>query len=688
MNPITYPEALSAPVHDELEDGAAVPHFTAGATFAGYRIESVAGIGGMGIVYRATHLALGTTVALKIVMPELADDPSFRERFKRECRMAASIRHPNVVRIHHAGEEQGRLFQAMELIDGGDLRELVMRNGLLPLDRAVCILGQVASALDAAHAVGLVHRDVKPANVLIEDATGDAFLTDFGLSKSTTQGGGVTHTGQWLGTPDYIAPEQIRGDGTDARTDVYALGAVLFQMVTGEVPFAKENDAAKLFAHMTDMPPAPSTLRPDAPPALDAVVARAMAKDPAERYGSAGELAAAAAQAVRVDALNATQVVAKQPRPTQPPPPVPPTAPVSRAPVWTPPPVPPVPPLAPPPGFPPVNGTSPVSQGGAGPRRWLLGLIPVGGLALVGLVGGAIAIGAAGGMPDDQLVRDRVAAFAAADTGEEACDQYSEAYVRQTYQSADQCVADEKDAKPFTLNVGAVTVTGDSAVVQAQDSPAGDPWQLRLVRDGDEWLIAGIKADEAQVRGTVRDYAATSSGEEHCALLSKGWRTRVEEDGETCEQVFSDVEPTQYPVEGIDVTGSRAEVRTRETNGQLVILGLVKEGAVWKIDEHQNLEDNAREIVTTYLTTRDGEEFCNTLTDQIIGSDPGDFRACVKANNGNAPATGFEITDVRISKHSTGYVTVTYSDGERVGFRLKRVENDGVSFWLIDNVRQ
>ncbi len=210
-----------------------MPDLAEGSVFAGHRIEGVAGRGGMGTVYRATHLALDHLVALKVIAPDLAGDGSFRERFKSESRIAVSLRHPNVVPIHHAGEEGGLLFVTMDLVDGPDLRQLLSARGPLDPEPAISILEQIASALDVAHSRGLVHRDIKPGNVLIEEREGrdHAFLTDFGLTKRIDQAsedGALTSTGAFVGTLDYVAPEQIRGDRLDARTDVYALGGVLF----------------------------------------------------------------------------------------------------------------------------------------------------------------------------------------------------------------------------------------------------------------------------------------------------------------------------------------------------------------------------------------------------------------------------------------------------------------------------
>ena len=272
----------------------------AGTVFAGHRIDELIGRGGMGVVYRATQLVLERTVALKLVAPERAVDEGFRERFKRESRLAASIDHPHVITIFEAGESDGQLYVTMRFVDGTDLDELLAREGALPPSRAAEIVAQVASALDAAHAHGLVHRDIKPANVLLAPTGGGdhAFLTDFGLTKRVEGTERLTQTGQWIGTLDYASPEQIAGQGVDARTDVYALGCLLFKAVTGSVPFTREDDVAKLWAHVNDAPPAPSEARGGVPPALDDVVRRALAKQAEERFPSAGDLGRAAVAAV------------------------------------------------------------------------------------------------------------------------------------------------------------------------------------------------------------------------------------------------------------------------------------------------------------------------------------------------------------------------------------------------------
>jgi hypothetical protein len=269
-----------------------VPDPRIGSVIAGHRIERLVGRGGMGVVYAAVDVSLDRTVALKLIAPELAAEPGFRARFMTESRIAASIDHPNVVPIFRAGEEDGLLFLAMRFVDGDDLRTIVERDGPLSPERAAVVVAQMAAALAAAHARGLVHRDVKPANVLV---TGDdhCYLTDFGLVKDLAATTGVTRTGEVLGTLDYVAPERIQGGATGPWTDVYALGCVLFFALTGRVVFPLDAPESKLWAHVSEPPPSLSALRPAIPPALDEVVARALAKDPRQRYDGAPALAAA-----------------------------------------------------------------------------------------------------------------------------------------------------------------------------------------------------------------------------------------------------------------------------------------------------------------------------------------------------------------------------------------------------------
>jgi serine/threonine protein kinase len=246
---------------------ASISHLESGTALGGYRIDGVAGQGGMGVVYRATQLDLGRAVALKVIAAELADNLDFRNRFKSEAQLAASIDHPNVVPIYEAGEADGVLYLAMRYVEGTDLRTLVESAGRLDAERAVRLVWQIAGALDAAHRRGLVHRDVKPPNVLVaNEGEEHAYLTDFGLTKNAAASGGFTRTGHFVGTPDFAAPEQIRGEHADARADVYALGAVLFHALTGRVPFPRDSELAKMYAHLNDPAPAASPLAPGIPP--------------------------------------------------------------------------------------------------------------------------------------------------------------------------------------------------------------------------------------------------------------------------------------------------------------------------------------------------------------------------------------------------------------------------------------
>jgi len=269
-----------------------VPDLLPGAEIAGCRIEAVAGRGGMGIVYRATQLSLGRPVAVKLIAPERAGDPGFRERFERESRVAAAIDHPNVIPVYAAGEEGGHLYLVMRYVKGTDLQGLLARERRLPAERVAAIALQVGAALDAAHAVGLVHRDVKPANVLL---SGDhAYLADFGLSQVVGTDTRLTSTGQWIGTADFMAPEQFSGDEVDARADIYALGCVLYNALTGETPYPRGTVPATMLAHLHDDPPRPTAGAEDVPAGFDRVIARALAKDPERRYPSAGDLGRAA----------------------------------------------------------------------------------------------------------------------------------------------------------------------------------------------------------------------------------------------------------------------------------------------------------------------------------------------------------------------------------------------------------
>ena len=283
-----------------------------GAVLAGYRVESLLGRGGMSVVYLAEHVSLGRKVALKVLASPLAHDPSFRERFMRESQRAAGLDHPNVIPIYDAGEvdggdADGLLYIAMRYVDGPDLRSLLRREGRLGVGRTLYMLEQVASALDAAHDNDLIHRDVKPSNILIAEPSEHVYLTDFGVAKQTSAPD-LTRTGIFVGTIEYAAPEQIEGLTLDRRTDVYALGCVLYECLAGRPPFERDAEVAVMHAHLTSPPPRLTEVRQDLPKELDRVVTRAMAKSRDERFATAPELVDAAHAVLRRSATTSHSV--------------------------------------------------------------------------------------------------------------------------------------------------------------------------------------------------------------------------------------------------------------------------------------------------------------------------------------------------------------------------------------------
>ena len=390
-----------------------LPRLEHGSVFAGYWIDRLLDRGGMGVVYKAMDIDLDRAVALKLIAPEWMDDENATTRFRTEARLAASLEHPNIVPVHRGGEEQGVLYLAMRFVPGTNLRRMIDRSPL-SFETTGVILTQIAGALDAAHARGLVHRDVKPANILISDETAHthAYLTDFGLTKRPGSTGSLTGTGLWVGTADYVAPEQIQGQAIDGRADIYSLGCVLYEMLTGEVAYPKDGDIAKLWAHISNPPPQPSATRPDLVPAFDAVVAKATAKDPDDRYATAGEMATAAREAIALQQqapsaggappISLAGTVPPAPAPPAPtPPPTPmPAAPGSWAatapstPASTPPSMPPVaqpahassaqgqapPPAAPPPAAPPSRSAS------GGRSIAVIALVALGALAVAAVL--------------------------------------------------------------------------------------------------------------------------------------------------------------------------------------------------------------------------------------------------------------------------------------------------------------
>jgi hypothetical protein len=286
-----------------------------GEDFAGFGLRAVLGRGGMSVVYEAENRRLGSTIALKVLAPELANDDVFRERFLKESRIAASLSHPNVIPIYDVGPCDDLLFIAMRYVNGSDLRTILKTQERIAPMQALVLVGQAGRALDAAHREGLVHRDVKPANFLVERGGGDdpdhLYLADFGITKHALSRSGLTATGQFVGTIDYIAPEQIQDRQVDGRADIYSLGCVLYECLTGRVPFAKNVDAAVIWAHVEEMPVDPSSVRPELPAAIDEVIGRALAKDPDDRYDSCHEFIAAARLALDIQGSGTTASRAK-----------------------------------------------------------------------------------------------------------------------------------------------------------------------------------------------------------------------------------------------------------------------------------------------------------------------------------------------------------------------------------------
>ncbi len=273
-----------------------------GSLVSGYRVERMLGSGGMGTVYLAVQLSLNRPVALKMLASELSRDVAFRARFAREGEVQAALDHPHIVPIYEAGDSDSGLFLAMRYVRGSTLKDLILGGALDP-ERAIRLLTPVADALDAAHAAGLIHRDVKPQNILV-DSTEWPYLADFGLTRAGGSSG-ITRTGQLVGTFDYIAPEQVQGLSASPRSDQYAMAAVLFECLTGEVPYPRDSDAALLYAQVHESPPSLSARRGDVPPAFDAVIQCGMAKDPAERFVSVRALMAAAQDALRASDVPA-----------------------------------------------------------------------------------------------------------------------------------------------------------------------------------------------------------------------------------------------------------------------------------------------------------------------------------------------------------------------------------------------
>ncbi len=295
------------------EDFPLLAGFRAGSVLAGYRLEAQIGAGGMAAVFRARDERLGRLVALKILAPAMAADGAFRRRFIAESRAAAAVDDPHIIPVYEAGEASGVLFIAMRFVGGGDLRAVLDREGALAPGRAAGFISPVALALDAAHGAGLVHRDVKPANILVDARPGrpdHVYLSDFGVSKGAVSSVSLTGAGHFVGTPGYSAPEQIQGLAVDGRTDQYALACVAYQLLAGVAPFERDQGMSVLLAHLSEPPPALSSRRPDLPAAADQVLARGLAKVPEKRYDSCQDFASALREALGVAPYDSGRSVA------------------------------------------------------------------------------------------------------------------------------------------------------------------------------------------------------------------------------------------------------------------------------------------------------------------------------------------------------------------------------------------
>jgi serine/threonine protein kinase len=298
----------------EEPDGL-LPVFAAGSRVAQYRLEERVGVGGMAVVFRAWDELLDRRVALKILTPALGADELFRRRFLREARAAAAVDDPHIIPVYEAGEAGGALFIAMRDVPGGDARSLVRREGRLSWERAAAIVSAVASALDAAHGSGLVHRDVKPANILVDvrpDGPDRVYLSDFGLCKGALFSNGPTRPGQFLGTLSYASPEQLGGKLVDGRADQYSLACAAFEWLSGAPPFPHDQPGAVMWAHMSEPPPPLTSRQPDLPPAVDEVLARALAKKPEDRYASCRDFADSLSAAVHLAPSDGAAVTSQE----------------------------------------------------------------------------------------------------------------------------------------------------------------------------------------------------------------------------------------------------------------------------------------------------------------------------------------------------------------------------------------
>ena len=364
-----------------------------GHEIGGYRVDDLIGRGGMSVVYLAEQLVLGRKVALKLLSPELSEDEEFRRRFVRESRLAANLEHPNIIPVYEAGEVDGLLFIAMRYVQGSDLRALLGREGPLPLDRMIEVISQAAYALDAAHSRGLVHRDVKPGNILVASGEGPedsehVYLSDFGLTKRTDSKSRLTSTGQFVGTLHYVAPEQIQGKDVSGRTDLYALACVAYECLAGSPPFERDSEVAVMYAHLQEPPPNINVVRDDLAPPVGEALARALAKAPEERFENCRSFMRALRDASGAPVTSTSAATGPMPQPDEPAD----TPPGTAIPVAT--------------GTSASAITGPMEREAAptAPHQQRTGVpmwIVVGAIAVVGLAGGAFLLTRDGGDPRD-----------------------------------------------------------------------------------------------------------------------------------------------------------------------------------------------------------------------------------------------------------------------------------------------
>jgi Protein kinase domain len=553
-----------------------------GAAIGGYRIEGVAGRGGMGVVYRARQLRPDRVVALKVINPELARDPTFRARFELEANIAASIEHPNVLPIYEFGEEGGVLYLTMRWVEGTDMRQVLIREGALEPARAARIVEQVADALDAAHASGLVHRDVKPGNILLVERGGreHAFLTDFGLTKRTSgdaAGETLTQAGSWVGTLDYVAPEQIQGQAIDARADVYSLGCVLFQALSGRVPFERDSDVSKIYAHISEPPPDLAHVVAGVSPTLAGVVMKAMAKKPEDRFASAGDFGRAAVAAAQQQALPdlqgsvaVGQAAGDTPTVAQP---LPPAAATTAAAATA------------------AAATATPAYAPPGRKRPPIALLAGGALALVAIAVVLVVVlsssSSSSRRADPRKEVETAAANFMAASGASTCDLVSPAFIARNYKGLADCRKSFATANSESISgPQTVSVTGSRAT-DSFDLASGHHYSLVLVKENGKWVIDDSSDDTQDAQNAAHDYV-TAKGAEVCKLVTPSLRS-AKFGGANCESTESSYKPVKASGDQVKATSARA-TDDLSIGGKQGTLTLVKVSGSWLVESDTTLK--------------------------------------------------------------------------------------------------